>query len=167
MKRLLTGVLVGLALALLPVGASAAPGTIHEVLNGVETGVPPPCQGGSTSPFSGTAQGDLQGVWWASICHGPLQPNADISSGTFTLQAASRQVRGYFRPQRDGVHFIDAQHYAGACWQHYSVSGPLSNTVSGSPNGSFSAMLTHYGAYYWGSCHVFSARVSGEAWLTI
>jgi hypothetical protein len=163
MKRLLTGVLVGLALAMLPVGASAA-SQITEYLNGVETGVPPPCVGGSTSPFSGTAQGSLQGIWWASICHGGL-PNADIFSGTFTLQTPSRQVRGYFQPQQGGVHFTDEWHFAGACQQHYTVRGPLSNTVSGLSNGYFNATLTHYGAYYWGSCHVFSARVSGTASL--
>jgi hypothetical protein len=171
MKRLLIGVLMGLTLALLPVGASAAT-TITEVLNGVETGVPPPCLGGSTSPFSGTAQGDLQGVWWASICHGAL-PKADIFSGTFTLRTPSRQVLGFFHyakyDEREGtgVRFTDEQHFAGACQQHYSVSGPLGNSVSGPNNGWFWATLTHYGAYYWGSCHVFSARVSGQARLTI
>jgi hypothetical protein len=162
MKRLLIGVLVGLTLALLPVGASAAT-TITEVLNGVETGVPPPCLGGSTSPFSGTAQGPLQGVWWASICHGGL-PNADIFRGTFTLQTPSRRVVGDFQKSNpeigEGVRLTDEWHFAGACQQHYRVRGPLSN-------GYFSATLTHYGAYYWGSCHVFSARVSGTALLNI
>jgi hypothetical protein len=164
MKRLLTGVLVGLALASLPVGASAATQPyITEYLNGVETGVPPPCVGGSTSPFSGTAQGPLQGIWWASICHGGL-PNADIFSGTFTLQTPSRRVVGDFLKSRpdmgEGVKLTNEWHFAGACQQHYKVLGPLNN-------GYFNATLTHYGAYYWGSCHVFSARVSGTALLYI
>ncbi|MDQ6793046.1 MAG: hypothetical protein M3075_20720 [Candidatus Dormibacteraeota bacterium] len=164
MKRLLTGVLVGLALALLPVGASAAP-WLTEYLNGVETGVPPNCPGGSSSPFTGTAHGTVQGVWWARICHGDL-PNADILGGTFTLQTPSRRVVGQFQhsrpdtPVREGVWFTDEWHFAGACQQHYKVRGPLSN-------GYFDGTLTHYGGYYWGSCHVFSASVSGTASLWV
>jgi hypothetical protein len=161
MKRLLTGVLVGLALTLLPVGASAAgPPTVTESLNGVETGVPPPCTGGSTSPFTGTAQGPLQGVWWASICHTALGMSADILNGTFVLQTPGRRLQGDFLPAQQGVKLTDEHHFWGTCWQHYSVNGPLSN-------GHFDATLTHYGAYYSGSCHVYSARVSGTATLVV
>ena len=155
MKRLLTGLLVGLALALLPVVASASQ-TITESLNGVETGIPPPCQGGSTSPFTGTARGDLQGVWWATICHAPLGSSAEILGGTFRLQTLSRTVLGRF--VSGSVTFMNEQDFAGTCRQHYRVLGGLSN-------GSFNAVLTHYGAHYWGSCHVFSASVSGIAVL--
>jgi hypothetical protein len=154
MKRLLTGALVGLALAMLPVGASAS--QIHVTLNGVETGVPPPCLGGSTSPFAGTARGDLQGAWWATICHTPLGLKAEIQSGSFRLQTLSRTLLGNFTS--GSVTFVNEQDFAGACRQHYAVLGQLTNGV-------FNAVLTHYGAYYRGSCHVFSARVSGFATL--
>jgi hypothetical protein len=158
MKRLLTGLLVGLALALLPSGALAA-GSITESLTGVETGVPPPCRGGSTSPFAGTARGDLQGAWWATICHTPLTPDAEILSGTFRLQTLSRTLQGSFLPS-GRVYFDGEQDFGGVCRQHYTVKGPLSN-------GSFNAVLTHYGARYGGSCHVYSASVSGTAVLKV
>jgi hypothetical protein len=157
MKRMLTGVLVGLALAMLPVGASASQ-TINVTLNGVETGVPPPCLGGSTSPFAGTARGDLQGAWWATICHTPLGLSAEILSGSFRLQTLSRSLVGSF--VRGSVTFMNEQDFAGACRQHYAVLGQLTN-------GLFNATLTHYGAYYGGSCHVFSASVSGYASLHV
>ena len=161
MRRLLTGVLVGLALALLPVGASAAsPSTITEYLNGVETGIPPPCLGGSTSPFSGTAQGPLQGVWWASICHTALGMSAEILGGDFGLRTPSRLLEGKFLAKQGSVQWKDEGHFWGTCWQHYTVNGLLTN-------GTFNATLTHYGAYYSGSCHVYSARVSGTATLNV
>jgi hypothetical protein len=92
-------------------------------------------------------------------------PDASIFGGTFTLQTPSRRIVGDFQKSRpevkdEGVRKTGEWHFAGACQQHYTVKGPLSN-------GYFNATLTHYGAYYWGSCHVFSARVSGTALLNI
>jgi hypothetical protein len=59
-----------------------------------------------------------------------------------------------------GDEFVRRAEIVGACRQHYAVLGQLNN-------GLFNATLTHYGAYYGGSCHVFSASVSGYASLNV
>lgn len=136
---------------------AAAGTTITEHVTGVETSFPTSCSGGSLSTFIGLASGPLTGFWSAAICHTPLDKSASILGGTFVVQSKTTTVRGSFTG--GSVIFASEIDSFGLCIQTFRVSGTLTD-------GTFNAVLTHYGVRTASGCRVFFATISGTATLT-
>ena len=166
-------VALGLALlALLPTTAFAA-STANERISGVETGIPSACGPSgsldSISSFAGTASGTINGVWSASVCHTELSIGgaaATISGGAYQVSGFSgwRFVRvsgtfvsGSVGPGTESDHTIKG---VGTCTQVFGVN------IKGTGPAVFAATLVHYGAFFTGSCHVFSATLNGTGQIT-
>lgn len=163
---------VGVALmALTPITAFAA--TADESISGVETGIPTACgaSGYSMSSFAGTARGTINGVWSTSVCHAELSTahgaTAAISGGTFHVSGfrgwSYVRLYGNFISGSVGngseTHHIVAG--VGTCTQVFIVN--LNGT---GPSSTFTATLVHYGAFFSGACHVFSATLNGNGHIT-
>ena len=157
---------VGAALmALTPITAFAA--TADESISGVETGIPTACgaSGYSMSSFAGTAKGSINGVWSTSVCHAELSTvrgaKATISGGTFHVSGFRGWsfVSLYGRVLSGSVFLGTETDHAvagvGTCTQVFSVS------LNGTGLSTFNATLVHYGAFFAGTCHVFSATLNG------
>ena len=144
-------------LALLPATALAA-GTYRESVQGVETGFPTTCPGGSLSQFAGTAEGRIDGVFAIAVCHTSLDGSASILGGTYSVSGSQGSLSGAFTG--GSVSLVDAFAYAGGllCEQVYSVSGTL--TPAGS---TFTGTLVHYGVVASGSCVPYFATITGTA----
>ena len=162
---------VGLALmALLPTTALAA-STATESISGAEIGIPIACgpigSGNSLSSFAGAASGTINGVWAASVCHTGLSTHgvaATISGGSFRVSgvvgwryvtASGSFVGGSISP---GVETDYAVNGVGTCTQVFGLR------LTGA--GTFTATLVHYGTFFSGSCHVFSATLRGTGQIT-
>jgi len=162
---------IGLALmALIPTTAFAA-STATESIAGVELGIPTACgpsgSGDSQSTFGGSASGTIYGVWSASVCHTGLSTHgvaATISGGRFSVSGVAgwryitisgNFVAGSISP---GIETDYAVNGVGTCTQVFGLS------ITGA--GTFTATLTHYGAFFDSSCHVLSATLRGTGRIT-
>jgi hypothetical protein len=154
---------VALWLALVPTAVLAST-NYREAVSGIETGYPystVSCPApNSVSPFSGIAQGTLDGTFQIAVCHTPLNPNAEILGGSFVITSGPTTVTGQFA--RGGSVTLVGQSVLGAtCTQTYAASGGLL------PAGKFSGTLVHYGLWNGSSCSIFFATISGRAVLRL
>jgi hypothetical protein len=131
---------------------------VIERVAGVETSLPTGCSGGSSSSFFGLASGPLIGFWSAAICHTTLDKSATILGGTFVLNSKTATVRGSFTG--GSVFLVGEVDSFGLCIQTFTVSGTLTD-------GTFNAVLTHYGVRTASGCRVFFATINGTATLTV
>jgi hypothetical protein len=115
--------------------------------------------------FTGTATGNLAGVWTATVDHTVLSPGATMTGGSFDLLTrvggAPALVQGEFTG--GGVTLL---HESGSCGnQTYSVTGALGSVgeLGGSQHGSglFAATLTHYRISLFGACITYGATITG------
>jgi hypothetical protein len=167
-------VAVGVAImALTPTTAFAA-STAVESISGVETGIPTACglagSGDSMSSFAGTTGGDIKGVWSTSVCHAELSiapgASAAITGGAFHVSGFRgwSYVRLYGKFGSGSVSLGTETDHAvagvGTCTQVFSVN------IKGIGSSTFKATLVHYGAFFAGACHVFSATLNGTGHIT-
>src|SRR6266550_827128 len=152
---------IALVLALAPTAVLAGT-NYREAVSGIETGYPTSTDScpapNSVSPFSGVAQGTLDGTFEIAVCHTPLNPNADILGGSFVIKSGTTSVAGQFAPGGT-VTLVSESVLAGSCTQTYAASGRLL------PAGKFSGTLVHYGSWTGSSCSIFFATISGRALL--
>jgi hypothetical protein len=110
--------------------------------------------------FSGYTTGYLTGGWLATVDHTPLQPNATITGGSFTL--ITRQG-GFDHPltARFTTGTITNTNSGSNCTnQTFRVSGTLAH-LDRYRSGRFSVTLTHYRHSILGSCIDYFATVKG------
>jgi len=140
--------------------ATAAPRRVVARVHGVEL-IARHTQG----TFSGYVTGGLSGGWLAIVNHTPLNPNARITSGTFSLAAslgqfghplAARIDRGSIRMTTPGAHCTN---------QTFMVTGHLTRLDSYS-KGAFTLTLTHFRHDILGTCLSYFATVNGTLKLT-
>jgi hypothetical protein len=119
--------------------------------------------------FVGTASGDLPGAWQAVVDHTPLDPNATITGGTFTLatvlNGSGVTVLGTFA-QGGTITRIKAG--TGCRDQVYTVADTLTDVGvgGGTGTGAVTATLTHHRTRILGHCITYAATVVGTVNLT-
>lgn len=165
MRFALVAALAAVALALLP-GTAAAQTTYSDSIVGAEIAAT-----STQGTFVGTATGDLPGPWKAVINHTPLNPNATITGGSFSLWTLFGGIPTKVRGDVAGGTVTQTNAGAGCTNQTYNVAGTLANVSAGTitgGTGSFAVVLTHYRAFvpFFG-CATFSASVAGTLSLTL
>jgi hypothetical protein len=148
------------AVASRPPGAAAASRPLVSVVRGIEI-LPEHTQG----TFSGYTTGYLTGGWLATVDHTPLQPNATITGGSFTLIT---RKGGFDHPltARFTTGTITNTNSGRNCTnQTFRVNGTLAHLV-GFRSGRFSVTLTHYRHSILGSCINYFATVKGTLTLS-
>jgi hypothetical protein len=116
--------------------------------------------------FAGTATGSLPGEWDAAVYHTPLGTTATITGGRVDLTSNGQLISGVF----SGGTVTQTTGFTGCTNQQFSVQGSLTNVgvygQSDTGTGAFDATLTHYRAWIWGRCVVYSASVNGTVTLS-
>ena len=168
MRHLVLILVLSVLVAAVPAGASAAT-TYNDSVSGFEYWAT-----STQGRFTGSASGSLPGYWNAVVNHTPLSltatPTATITGGRVELATSvagiPTVVTGNFLP--GGTVQVLAPGY-GCKNQTFDVNGDLTSVgawYSGTGNGSFSAILTHYRKSFFGSCVTYSASVSGSLTVT-
>jgi hypothetical protein len=143
-----------------PGAAAAASRPLVSLVRGIEI-LPEHTQG----TFSGYTTGYLTGGWLATVDHTPLQPNATITGGTFTLVTPHG---GFDHPltARFTTGTITNTNSGSNCTnQTFHVNGILAH-LDGYRSGRFSVTLTHYRHPILGSCLNYFATVKGNLTLS-
>jgi hypothetical protein len=135
--------------------AAQAATTYHDSVSGIEIYATP-----TEGIFSGTASGDLPGVWYAEVEHTPLDPGATITGGYTTVATYLGLVEGDFI----GGTVTLISHGSGCKKQRYDVEADLANVGvgGGTGTGSFSGILTHLRKRVFGICITYSATITGS-----
>jgi hypothetical protein len=140
--------------------ANASPRPIIATVHGIEL-VAEHTQG----TFSGYTSGGLTGGWLATVNHTPLDPNARITGGTFTLVTKLDQLE-HPLTARIGHGSITMTNPGANCTnQTFTVTGNLTH-LTGNRTGSFSLTLTHWRHNLLGTCLSYFATTSGSLTLT-
>jgi hypothetical protein len=115
--------------------------------------------------FSGYTTGGLSGGWLAIVDHTPLDPNARITGGSFSLATsldqlghplAARIERGAITMTNPGTRCTN---------QTFKVTGNLTG-LHGYRKGAFSLTLTHFRRDILGTCLSYFATTNGTLTLT-
>lgn len=115
--------------------------------------------------FAGYTTGALAGGWLAVVDHTPLDPNARITGGSFSLARSLDQLdhpltarieRGAIRMTIPGAHCTN---------QTFEVSGQLTR-FAGYRAAAFSLTLTHWRHDILGTCLTYFATTAGTLALT-
>jgi hypothetical protein len=115
--------------------------------------------------FSGYTNGALIGDWLATVNHTPLNPNARITGGTFTLSTSANQLSQPLSA-RIGTGAIRITNPGANCSnQTYKVSGTLTH-LNPYRSGTFSLTLTHWRHTLLGTCLSYFATTTGTLTLT-
>ena len=150
-----------LAVVSAPAGsATASPRRVVARVHGIEL-IARHTQG----TFSGYASGGLSGGWLAVVNHTPLDPNARITGGSFSLATsldqlgdplAARIERGAITMTNPGTRCTN---------QTFKVTGNLAG-LRGYKRGAFSLTLTHFRHDILGTCLSYFATTNGTLTLT-
>jgi hypothetical protein len=122
--------------------------------------------------FTGSASGNLPGVWFIDVTHAPLSSGnpVAITGGSFQLETAIKYWPATVYGTFTGGSVLHTSGFSGCTNQTYQVTGALGSVGTGTTRtgtGTFSATLTHYRTWiWWLGCVVYSASVSGSVSLT-
>jgi hypothetical protein len=115
--------------------------------------------------FSGYTTGGLSGGWLAIVDHTPLDPNARITGGSFSLATSLDQL-GHPLAARIERGAITMTNPGTSCTnQTFKVTGNLTG-VHGYKTGAFSLTLTHFRHDILGTCLSYFATTNGTLTLT-
>jgi hypothetical protein len=164
-----TAIILALGALVLCVPASAvAAQTYNDTIGGYEYFAT-----STDGRFAGTASGALSGYWNTDVQHttlcGTCTPTATISGGSFslatTLDGSYTLITGKFTGGSVNV----TNPGANCTKQTFAVDGVIGSVgtwYSGSGLGTFSATLTHYRHWLFGSCITYFASIDGSISLT-
>ncbi len=162
-RRLLVAVAAAALLAVVsaPAGsATASPRRVVARVHGIEL-IARHTQG----TFSGYATGGLSGGWLAVVDHTPLDPNARITGGSFSLATSLDQL-GHPLAARIERGAITMTNAGRRCTnQTFTVTGNLTG-LHGYRTGAFSLTLTHWRHDILGTCLSYFATTDGTLTLT-
>lgn len=140
--------------------AAASPRPVVTSVHGIEL-VAKHTQG----TFSGYTSGGLKAGWLAVVNHTPLNPNAHITGGNFTLIT---KTSGFDHPITAHINHgtITLTNPGANCTnQTYAVTGSL-NHITGNRTGSFALTLTHWRHTILGTCLAYFATTTGTLTLS-
>ena len=161
MRRLRPMLFVMLVASLALAPRAAAATTYTDAVRGIEIAATP-----TQGVFVGTAVGSLPGHWAAKVVHTPLSPGGTITGGSFFLATTSTVVAGNFTGGTVSV----MNPGAGCTNQQFALNGMLGNVgplgTTGTGTGTFTGVLTHYRANFFGSCVTYFASITGSLTLT-
>src|SRR5919201_4628924 len=160
-------VAVAALLALSP-GAAPAATTYTDSISGAEYFFT-----STEERFAGKAYGDLPGYWNTVVDHTPLSigstPTATITGGNFQLGTTLNGVYALVTGDVTGG-TINVKDPGTDCTdQIFDVEGTLANVgpwFTGSGTGTFSVLLTHHRALFFGRCVIYAATVTGTLSLS-
>jgi hypothetical protein len=162
-RRVLAALTATALLAILWASAGTATASVRPVVarvHGIEL-IAKRTQG----TFSGYTTGGITGGWLAVVDHTPLDPNARITSGTFSFATslgqlehplAARIERGSITMTTPGAHCTN---------QTFRVTGHLTR-LNGYRTGAFALTLTHFRHDILGTCLSYFATTTGTLTLS-
>jgi hypothetical protein len=119
--------------------------------------------------FAGSASGALPGSWNADVQHTKLclscTPTATITGGSFSLATGSTLVTGTFTGGTVQVTNVGLN-CSNQTFAIRGILGSVGRWYGGGGTGTFSATLTHYRHWLFGSCVTYGASVRGTLSLT-
>jgi hypothetical protein len=161
-RRLLVALVAAALLAVVPApagSATASPRRVVAKVHGIEL-IARHTQG----TFSGYTTGGLSGGWLAIVDHTPLDPNARITGGSFSLATSLDQL-GHPLTARIERGAITMTNPGTRCTkQTFKVTGNLTG-LHGYRTGAFTLTLTHFRHEILGTCLSYFATTNGTLTL--
>ena len=159
--RLLAGMALLAVVAIASSGtATASPRPVVASVHGIEL-IAHHTQG----TFGGYTSGGLSAGWLAIVNHTPLNPNAHITGGSFTLITKTSGLNHPITAQINHGTITNTNPGANCTNQTYAVTGTL-NHITGNHTGTFSLTLTHWRHNILGTCLAYFATTTGTLTLT-
>jgi hypothetical protein len=112
--------------------------------------------------FSGYTTGGLRAGWLATVKHTPLNPNARITGGTFTLATSLNQLDHPLSAEISRGTITNTNPGANCSNQTFKVTGSLA-PFNHYRTGTFSLTLTHWRHNLLGICLSYFATTQGPS----